>query len=104
MIDEYVGAIARFADDLYAVGVPRPHLGKAIALYSIALHEPSREAWACLYRHVSQLLQQRLRKPLKTEAARRLYAFLDDDLGRIVLELPVRTRLHELLLQDRIAS
>lgn len=93
----------RFADDLWAVGIPLHHLDKAKGLYSTALFEPSEEAWERLYRHVSEMLQKWLRKPLEGDAARRLFAFIDDDFARNVLELPVRTKLRELLLHDRAA-
>lgn len=104
MIDEYVSAVARFADDLYAVGIPQPYIGKAMGLYSIALFEPSEQAWACVYRYVSQMLQRWLGDSLEPAAAHRLFALIDDDFARRVLELPVRTRLRELLLQHRVAS
>jgi hypothetical protein len=103
-MDEYVSAVARFAEDLRAAGIPRPHLSQAMSLYRSALFEPSQEAWGRLYRHVSQTLQQWCGKPLDPGAARRLFAFIDDDFGRSVLELPVRTRLRELLLRHHVAS
>jgi len=104
MTDEYISAVARFADDLWAVGIPQMHLDKAMGLYSTALFEPSEQSWTRFYHHVSELLQQRLRKAVEPGAARRLFAFVDDDFGRAVLELPIRTRLRELLLGHRIAS
>ena len=104
MLDEYISAAERFANDLYAVGIPQTYVTKAMRLYISALFEPSHEAWARLYRHVSQSLQQWFGESFEPGAARRLFAFIDDDFGRTVLELPIRTRVCELLLQHRIAS
>jgi hypothetical protein len=100
---EHVGAVKRFADDLYAVGIVGPQLAKAAFLYFNALSEGSEEVWTRVYRHVSELLQQESGEPTEPFAVQRLFAFVDDDFGRSVLELPVRVRLHELLLQNRVA-
>ncbi len=101
---EYAGAVARLADDLYALGIAPPHLAKAICLYIDALYEPSQEAWGRLYGHISETLQQWPGVPLEPGAARRLFALIDDDFGRVVVEQPVRARLREMLLQHRVAS
>lgn len=101
---EYVSAVARFADDLYALGIARPNLAKAICLYINALFEPSQESWNHLYLHVSEALQQWPGVPVDVDAAQRLFALIDDDFGREILELPVRARLRDVLLQHRIAS
>jgi hypothetical protein len=102
-MDEYTSAIARFVEDLCAVGIPELHLSKAMSLYRSALFAPSHEGWERLYRHVSQTLQRWCGESFDPGAARRLFAFVDDDFGRSVLELPVRTRLRELLLQSHVA-
>ncbi len=102
MIDEYVSAVTRFTDDLWAVGIPLFDLDKVEELYCTALFEPSEQGWARLYRHVSQLLQQWLRGRPEPSAARRVLAFIDDDFSRAVLERPMRARLRD-LLQHRIA-
>ena len=102
-MDEYVSAVKRFADDLCALGIPRQHLAKAMCLYIIALSEASQEAWLRLYRHVSETLQEWSGEELDPGAARRVFAFIDDDFARGVLELPVRARLRDLLLQHRVA-
>lgn len=104
MVDEYVSAVARFADDLSAVGIPQTYIPKAMGLYSIALFQPSHEAWTNLYRHVSELLQECHGDALECDAARRLFALVDDDFARSVLELPVRMRLRALLLEYQVAS
>ena len=101
MIDEYVSAVSRFADDLWAVGVPQQQLGKAMGLYGAALFEPSEQTWAHFYGHVSELLQRWFNDRLDHGAARRLFTFLDDDFARGILDLPVRTRLRELFLQQQ---
>ena len=104
MIDEYVSAVSRFADDLCALGIPQAHLSKVMGFYGIALFEPSDEAWTRLYRCVSELLQHSIGGTFESAAAGRLFALIDDDLGRRVLDTAVRTRLRGLLLPYPIAS
>ena len=94
-MDEHVSAVERFTDDLSALGVAHTQVVKAIGLYVDALFRPSMESWSDLYRHVSQTLQQWPGRPVSVDAAQRLYALMDDDLGRRVLEAPVRARLRE---------
>lgn len=101
MTDEYASAVAHFTDDLWAVGIPLDHLAKARGLYSTALFQPSHEVWTRLYRHLSQLLQEWLEESPELNAARRLLALINDDFAITVLELGVRMRLGELLLQRR---
>jgi len=103
-MDEYLSAVTRFGDDLCALGIPRQHLAKALCFYISALSEASQEAWLQLYRHVSETLQAWPGEELEPGAARRLFAFIDDDFGRSVLELSVRARLREHLLHHHVAS
>lgn len=102
MIDEYASAVAHFTDDLWAVGIALDHLAKAKGLYSTALFQPSQEVWTCLYRHLSQLLQEWLQESPELDAAHRLFALIDDDFAITVLERSVRTHLGELLLRHRV--
>jgi hypothetical protein len=103
-MDEYGCAAARFAEDLCSVGIPRLHLVEATRLYLSALFEPSQEAWVRFYQHVSRTLQQCSGEPPDSDAAQRLFALIDDDFARSELELPVRARLREVLLQHHVAS
>jgi hypothetical protein len=101
-MQEDVGAIGRFADDLFAVGTPEQCVIEAVRRYVDALFEPSDETWARLYRYVSQTLEQWRSESIEPTAAQRLFAFIDDDFGREVLELPVRAHLCEMLLHHRM--
>jgi hypothetical protein len=103
-MEEQVSAVTRFADDLYAVGIAQSHIVEAICLYVDALVKPSQESWGRLYCHVSQMLKQCSGEPAEPNVARRLLAFVYDDFGGRILELPVRARLREMLLQHGMAS
>jgi len=104
MLEEHVSAISSFADDLRALGIAESYVAKAICLYVNALLKPSRRTWGLLYRHVSDTLQQCPGELFEPNAAQRLYALLDDDFARNVLETPARGRLRNILLQYQFAS
>ena len=95
-MEEQVSAVERFADDLRALGLAQQHLVTAIGLYVEALFKPSRETWGHFYGHVSQTLQQVRGEPLERDAALRMFALIDDDFARNVLEPPVRARLRKM--------
>ena len=100
---EYISAAERFAEDLNAVGVSRPHRTEVAAFYLTALVEKTDEAWTAFYRHVAESLQHCSCVPLDAKASVRLCAFLDDDFGRTVLDAALRARLRYLLLRYRAA-
>jgi len=103
-MNEYFSVVARFVDDLRALGIPRPRRAKAMSCYIDALFVPSPESWLRFYQQVSEMLQQWPGEPFDPDAAQRLFSLIDDDLGRTVSEVPVRARLRGMLLQHRIAS
>ncbi len=97
-MQENIDAIERFANDLSAVGAAKPCIIDAVRLYVAALFEPSDETWGRLYRFVSQTLQQWRGEPIEPTAAQRLFALIDDDFGRKVVDPLVRAHLREMLL------
>jgi hypothetical protein len=103
-MNEYIGAVSRFSDDLYALGISRPLRDEAIRLYMSALFEKSNEVWYRFYRHVYHALERWSGAPLDPDAASRLSVFIEDDFGRQFFDERSRAGLRRSLLQERAAS
>lgn len=103
-MNEYVSAVSRFADDLYALGISRPLRDEAIRLYMKALFEQSREVWCHFYLHALRALERWPGDPFDTDAAWRLSALIEDDFGKQLFDERVRAPLRRRLLQERRAN
>jgi hypothetical protein len=103
-MNEYVSAVVRLADDLYALGVSRPLRNEAIGLYMSALFDQSTEVWRRFYYHVYRALVRWPGTPSNPEAAWRLFALIDDDFGKRLFGDGVRARLRRAMLEVRAAS
>jgi hypothetical protein len=104
VMNEYVRAASRFADDLCALGISRPARDEAIRLYMKALCDPSTRTWCYFYRHVYRTLERWSGTAFDPDAARRLSTLIDDDFGMRLVDGPARLRLRQALLQERVAS
>jgi len=102
-MNEYVSAVSRFADDLYALGISRPLRDEAIRLYMKALFEQSREAWSHFYLHVVRALDGWSGDPFDADAGWRLSALIEDDFGKQLFDQRIRASLRRTLLHERRA-
>jgi hypothetical protein len=82
-MNEYVGAVMRFADDLHAIGVSIAERERGMDLYLKALLAPSTAKWRSFYRFVFELLsvRRRLAAAGDSTAIGRLVALVEDDFG-----------------------
>jgi hypothetical protein len=101
--NQYVGTVARFADDLHALRVVRPLRDEAIRLYMSAPFDRPNESWRLFYLHVYSALDRVPSRSYDAAAARRVYALLDDDFGRRLFDDCDRARLRRTLFEDRVA-
>jgi hypothetical protein len=99
-MNEYAGAVTRFADDLFDIGASAAQRERGIFLYMQALTAPSIQTWHAFYRYVFDVIakRQRIAAPLASDAAARLIALIMDDLGAGLFA----TRWTELLAPEMI--
>jgi hypothetical protein len=101
-MNEYVGAVMRFADDLHAIGATIAERERGMDLYLRALLAPSTESWRSFYRFVFEILtlRQRLAAARDSKAIGRLVALVEDDFGANLFAgyqmdaLPIRSANH----------
>jgi hypothetical protein len=99
-MNEYVGAVTRFADDLFDIGASPAQRERGIFLYMQALTAPSTQTWHAFYRFVFDVTAERRRiaAPLDSDASARLIALVEDDFGASLFA----NRSSELLAPERI--
>jgi hypothetical protein len=83
-MNEFAGAVTRFADDLEEIGVPIAARQRGMDLYLRALLAPSAARWRSFYRFVFEMLAEQRQLPgsvFNSGAIGRLVALIEDDFG-----------------------